>query len=221
MSKLPGFEPPNSQTPNFPQKPEGSCSTAQQAGRWHQLCLYPFSASPWAAGPPGGTRWFGRYGLCHTEIDPTWAQPPPSLPGPLPLAWGHWIKSFWGLYFLNRCKKIFKGVPHPNLSEASWGQHVVFLPSQDYPFAIGFGPNSNSRGFICSGEARQLKENAKKMFSIANKKQNLSPSSVFRPFLNAATSLILKLPQTIQSEAESKYRKCQPKQLSLDKEISN
>lgn len=52
-------------------------------------------------------------------------------------------------------------------------------------------------------------------------RNNLSPNSVWRQFLSTAISFLLKLPKTIQSEAESKYRKLQPKQLRLDEETCN
>ena len=74
---------------------------------------------------------------------------------------------------------------------------------------------------IFSGEARYLKEKAIKNVQHCKHEAEPLTSFILRLFLNAAISLLLTLPRIIQYEAESKYRRLQPKQLRPNKEIRN
>lgn len=90
---------------------------------------------------------------------------------------------------------------------------MVFLLSPDYLFAKPLVP------VLIPEDLEKSKKNNKNCANV-NKKQNLSPTSVQRPFLNKMVQFLIIISKIIQCEAENKYRKFQPKWLRLDKEIS-
>lgn len=95
---------------------------------------------------------------------------------------------------------------------------MVFLLSWDYPFAKSLVLVLIPEDLLRKGKALERKSN--KNYGTANKKQPL-PNFCLETILEYSYIILLKLPKTIQSEAESKYRKLQPKQLRLDEQTCN